>query len=155
MRLVMMLVSIGLWGLLLYVWAKSVLSQLVFFTLTIWIAAISMVAFSSGREVCEAKMVDRIKNTKLEEGSILPEQADEIELPSEEKSHMWKRAVIYYSMATPLILATPVMFLVFSESMFGGQVCKFYELAGNSQEECLANYASNPAFYKEASGFRY
>lgn len=155
MRLIMIFLSFCLWGTLLYVWAKSVLSQLVFFTLTAWIIAISFVAFSAGREVCEAKMVDRIKNQKLNDGSILPEQADEIELPSEEKSHMWKKAVIFYSVATPLVLSTPCMFLIYGESMFSGQVCKFYELAGNSQEDCLANYANNPQTYIEGSGFRY
>ena len=151
----MMIFSIALWGTLLYIWAKSVLAQLVFFTLTIWVIAITLLAFSSGREVCEAKLVDRIKNQKLADGSILPEQADEIELPSEEKSHLWKKALIFYSVASPLILAVPCMFLIFGDSMFAGQVCKFYELAGNSQEYCLANYASAPETFIEAAGFRY
>ena len=39
--------------------------------------------------------------------------------------------------------------------MFKGEVCKFYELAGNEQDVCLANYDANPEFYKSASGFRY
>lgn len=80
---------------------------------------------------------------------------DEIELPSEEKSHMWKKAVIFYSVATPLILSSAVMLLIFKDSMLTGQVCKFYELAGNSQAECLANYANDPEKYNLAAGFRY
>ena len=42
--------------------------------------------------------------------------------------------------------------------MFEGEVCKFYELAddvNNNQEECLKNYADDPSFYIDASGFRY
>ena len=59
-RLIIMLLSIAVWGTLLYIWAKSILAQLVIFALTAWIIAISTLSFSAGREVCEAKMVHRI-----------------------------------------------------------------------------------------------
>ena len=39
--------------------------------------------------------------------------------------------------------------------MLSGQVCKFYELAGYEQKDCLADYENDPAKYIEASGFRY
>ena len=107
-RLVMILASLAVWGTLVYIWAKSVLSQLVIFSFGLWILALSLTALSSGREVCEKKMVDKIKQQKLNEGLIQPEQVDEIELPSEEKSNMWKRAIIFYSVATPLVLAVAI-----------------------------------------------
>ena len=82
----------------------------------------------------------------LAEGKILPEQVDEIELPAEEKSHLWKKAVIYYSFATPLVLSVAGMFAIFPEAMFKGQICKLYELAAeeNLQSECIFNYTSDP-----------
>ena len=78
-------------------------------------------------------------------------------MPAEEKSRNWKVGVITYSIATPLILASPTMFLLFRQTMFKGEICKFYELAdpNNSQQECLADYDSNPDKYIDASGFRY
>ena len=155
LRLIMMVSCFAIWGMLLYIWAKTVLCQLVFWSLSLWIYAISTMAISSGREVCEIKMLDRLKNKKLEEGSVEPEQIDDIELPAEEKSGMWKKAVIFYDLAGPLIVSIAIMLVYDTESMLSGQVCKFYELAGNSQEDCLADYAKDPSKYIEASGFRY
>ena len=79
----------------------------------------------------------------------------EIELPEDEKSQTWRQAILFYSLGAPLVLASPVMYMIFSQSMFKGEVCKFYELAGNLQTDCLAGYDDNESFYKEASGFRY
>ena len=155
LRLIMIVSCFAIWGLLLYIWAKTVLSQLVFWSLSLWIFAISTLAISSGREVCEIKMLGKLKDKKLEEGSILPEQVDDIELPAEEKSQMWRRAIIYYDIAGPLLVSIAIMLVIDTESMLSGQVCKFYELAGNKQEECLADYANNPSKYILASGFRY
>jgi len=64
---------------------------------------------------------------------------------------------MFYSLTTPLILASPTMFWIFKESMFKGEVCKFYELANsqNDQQDCLANYADNSEYYIEKAGFRY
>ena len=157
LRLFFMVCSFAIWGTLLYVWAKAIFAQLQFYILTIWFFSISAVATSAGREVVEVKMVNKMKEEKLKDGSIQAEQVDEVELPSEEKSTMWKTALITYSMSTPLLLASSIMFAVFSESMFSGEVCKFYELAdsNNSQEDCLKSYTTNPDFYQEAAGFRY
>ena len=79
----------------------------------IWIVAISGVACSAGREVVELKLVHRLKNEKLKEGKIHPEQIDDVELPSDEKSTLWKFALICYEMAAPLVLASPIMFCIF------------------------------------------
>ena len=68
---------------------------------------------------------------------------------------MWKKAIIFYSVAAPLVLSVAVMFIFFSESMTSGQVCKFNELAGHSQADCLVNYATNSSKYIELAGFRY
>ena len=60
-------------------------------------------------------------------------------------------------MATPLVLASAIMYYVFPDSMMKGQICKFYELASdkNDQADCIANYDANPDFYIQASGYRY
>ena len=39
--------------------------------------------------------------------------------------------------------------------MFKGEVCKFYELAGNEQKDCLDDYDNNEDKYIDGSGFRY
>lgn len=155
LRLLFMTFSFAIWALLLYVWAKAIFAQLQFYTLTLWLYAITSVACSSGREVVEVKMVSRLQQEKLKEGLIKPEQVDEVELPSDEKSGMWKLAQISYSLATPLIMASPIMFLIFSQDMLKGEVCKFVELAGGVQNDCLSDYENNPAFYQETAGFRY
>ena len=62
-----------------------------------------------------------------------------------------------YTMAGPLVIASPIMFVIYQSDMFEGEVCKFYELAGgdNDQQECLENYFTDPSKYIKASGFRY
>ena len=112
LRLIMMITCFAIWGMLLYIWAKTVLSQIVFWSLSMWLFAISTLAMSSGREVCEIKMLEKLKNKKLEEGSVEPEQIDDIELPAEEKSAMWKRAVIFYDLAGPLLVSIAIMFVI-------------------------------------------
>ena len=58
------------------------------------------------------------------------------------------------------------MYMIFEQSMFMGEVCKFYELASNnhSQQVCLGyksegevdfQYKDNPQYFIEKSGFRY
>jgi len=51
---------------------------------------------------------------------------DELELPEEDKSDQWKGALISYSVAMPLILASPIMYYLYSDNMFKGEVCNFY-----------------------------
>ena len=65
--------------------------------------------------------------------SIEPEQVDEIELPSEDKSNQWKTALISYSVALPLVLASPIMFFAFKNDMLKGEICKFYELSNGGE----------------------
>ena len=125
-----MISCFALWCILLYVWSKAVFAQLQFYILTIWLYSISTVAFSSGREIVQAKMLEKIKQDKLNAGEVGMENVDEIELPAEEKSIRWKRAVISYSLSTTLVLASPIMYLIFNESMYSGEVCKFYMLSG-------------------------
>ena len=116
-----------------------------------------MTAWSSGREVVEVKMLEKIKTDKLKDGSIKPEQAGDIELPKEEKSNVWEHAMVFYAYATPLVIASPIMYLIYRKSMFKGEVCKLYELSdqGNSQEDCIENYSNNPSQYIKACKFRY
>ena len=62
-------------------------------------------------------MLDKLKDKKLADGSILPEQLDDVELPAEEKSTTWKKGVIFYSIASPLVLSVATMFLIDMGSM--------------------------------------
>ena len=55
------------------------------------------------------------------------------------------------------MLASPIMYLIYTKHMFEGEVCKFFELAdeNNDQNECINNYTNDPRYYIDASGFRY
>ena len=128
--------------------------------MSIWILAIMKIATSSGREVVQVKMLNKLKQDKLNSGAIEPEQVDELELPAEEKSDEWKGALITYSVAMPLILASPIMLYIFKDEMLRGEICKFYELSlGDDNEaaqlECVKNYEGNEEFYLEQAGLRY
>ena len=79
-------------------------------------------------------MVERLRDEKVKDKSVLPENVAEIELPEEDKSQAWRVAMLAYSLAAPLVFASPVMFSIFSESMMSGEVCKFFELAGHGQK---------------------
>jgi hypothetical protein len=61
-RLIMMFFTLAVLGSLMYIWAKSILAQLVIFSLGIWFFAQTLIALSAGREVVEVKMLDKIKN---------------------------------------------------------------------------------------------
>ena len=68
-------------------------------------------------------------------------------MPKDEKSNLWKTAIIFYSFATPLVIASPIMYLIFEQSMFTGEVCKLYELSNpknvtDPQGDCIKNYAN-------------
>jgi hypothetical protein len=78
--------------------------------LTTWLFAITRLSWASGREVVEKKLVERLRDEKLKNGSIQAENVGEVELPEDEKSQAWRIALLAYSLATPLILASPIMF---------------------------------------------
>ena len=139
-RLLIILLSMAIWCLLIYVWVKACIEQLQFYILTIWLFAIARLSWSAGREVMEKKLLMRRKYEMLSNKTLLPEDADTFDLPEEEKTQAWRSAMLGYSLAAPLVIASPIMYAIYNESMFEGEVCKFYELAKNTkeaQEECL------------------
>jgi len=69
-RLINMIASFFLWCILLYVWVKAVFAQLQFYILTLWLISSTKLAWSAGREVVEKKMVERLRDEKLKDGSI-------------------------------------------------------------------------------------
>ena len=79
-------------------------------------------------------MVVKIREEKLKEGEINNEGIDEVEFPADEKSNWWKVAVLSYSLAVPLVISGPMMFIFFGEQMWKGETCKFYELAQVAEE---------------------
>lgn len=98
---------------MLYVWGKAIFGQVVFYMLTIWIYAQTTVAISAGREVVEVKMLEKLKSKKREEPNANLEAIDEMELPSDEKSTMWKIAITSYTLGAPIVIAVPVMYALF------------------------------------------
>ena len=49
---------------------KAIFAQLQFYILTLWLVAITAVACAAGRQVVEVKMVEKLKDEKLKDGSI-------------------------------------------------------------------------------------
>ena len=170
-RIFMFLISLANWTLLLYVWSKAILGQIVFYTLTIWIYALTTLAISAGREVVEVKILEKLKAKKRDEPNANLEAIDEMELPSEDKSKMWKIAVTAYTLAAPFVFSVPIMFGLFWHNMIKGEVCEFFSLSTPSadspyygmkgsdlQTECLNHYDDSPemkAVFKDGAGFRY
>ena len=137
LRLVFILASFTVWGILSYVWVKDFCAKLQFWIMTLWLYAYTIMSIAAG-----AKVVEEKKTLKLRR------KEEPKELPQSEVSTLWISATKAYAFATPLVLASPIMFTIFHESMIRGEVCKFYELANTSettrQEDCLLNYASTP-----------
>ncbi len=103
-------------------------------------------------------MVERLKDQKVKSGEIEPEQLDTVDLPEEDKSGSWKVAVLAYSLAAPLVLASPAIYMIYPKSMFKGEICKFVELADvhNDQQECLDTFDDETRDdWIEKAGFRY
>ena len=155
---------------MLYVWGKAIFGQVVFYMLTIWIYAQTTVAISAGREVVEVKMLEKLKSKKREEPNANLEAIDEMELPSDEKSTMWKIAITSYTLGAPIVIAVPVMYALFWQKMIMGETCEFYSLATPSdptlqqfsarelQKYCMEQYPTDPVSgeaFKDESGFRY
>ena len=81
-----------------------------------------------------------------------------MELPADEKSSMWQTGVLFYSIATPMVIAVPIMYGLFWEKMIKGEVCQFYSLttqdyiesvkmtANQMIEYCVANYDNGDAY---------
>ena len=109
-RLIFIFCSFAIFCLLLYVWVKDIFAQIQFWILLTWVVAITRLSWASGREVVEKKMVERLRDEKLKDGSKQPENVAEVELPEDEKSQSWRLALLAYSLATPLVLASPIMF---------------------------------------------
>ena len=80
-------------------------------------------------------MLDKLKSSKRVEPNANLEAIDEMELPSDEKSSMWKIAITAYTLGAPLVIAVPITYTIFSEQMFKGETCEFYSLATPSDPE--------------------
>ena len=150
-RIVMFLFNLTNWIVMLYVWGKAILGQIVFYTLSIWIYALTTVAISAGREVVEVKILEKLKAKKRAEAGANLEAIDEMELPSDEKSTLWKVAITAYTLGTPLVFAVPIMYGIFWDKMIKGEVCEFYSLSNPELPEgvtetdpyayCISNYS--------------
>ena len=53
-------------------------------------------------------MVTRLRDQKLQEKSVLPENVAEVDLPDDKKSKAWQRAMLAYQLAAPLVIASPI-----------------------------------------------
>ena len=76
--------------------------------MTTWLYAYTRLAWASGRAVVEYKMVTRLRDQKLQEKSVMPENVAEVDLPDDKKSKAWQRAMLAYQLAAPLVIASPI-----------------------------------------------
>ena len=133
LRLLSFFVTLAFLVIMLFIWVKACAGRILFLALVLW--GFSQVAFSvsAGREVVEVKMLEKLKQKKRDAGAN-PETIVELELPSDEKSTLWKQAVYMYSFAVPLAVSVPIMYGIFWDQMSVGEICKFYSLAISSGE---------------------
>ena len=155
----MMVSSLVFWLILGFIMVKEVLFQIHFWILSVWLYAISCTAISSGRQVVEAKMLQKEKEKRGQDHNISQssEAGGIIQLPDEEKTTYWKLALIAYSMALPLVCASP--FQYYLTNMRKDVNCDLVQLAHSSDQTiygaCLDDYWNNPSEWDEQAGFRH
>lgn len=165
-RLIIFVTSLLIWLMMLYVWGKAIFGQIVFYTMSVFIYAMTTISVSAGREVVEEKMLEKLKEKRrCDPKETNREAIDEMELPVEEKSGLWKYAVTSYAIGAPLVLTVPIIFGIFWDKMIMGEVCKFYSLTSPDSEEtqdmtanqiqqyCIDNY--DTIDFVSQTGFRY
>ena len=141
-RLIIFVTSLLIWLMMLYVWGKAIFGQIVFYTMSVFLYAMTTISVSAGREVVEEKMLENLKEKRrVDPKEANREAIDEMELPADEKSGLWKYAVTSYAIGAPLVLAAPIIFAVFWDKMIKGEVCKFYSLT-NPDDEALVDKTS-------------
>ena len=82
------------------------------------------VAYSSGREVVQVKILHKKQQMLLEKGKN-PESVHQVELAEEEESKAWTYATAWYSFAMTLCFAVLALYLTFLNKMVKSNVCKF------------------------------
>jgi len=111
-RLLLIAVTLLVWGAMFYVNVKKCVMYLNFWSLSFTLLYLLTVLPNAGKIVVEKKL---LKSKEIEERSL---------------SKTWKRSVIYYSLAWPLTVTSCI---TFTFSFFRDQVCATYFDFGFSQ----------------------
>ena len=104
-RLILILITVGVWGANFYINVRKCVMYLNFWALTFTLLYLLCVFPSAGRQVVESKL--KAKNSFK----------DEVE------SDSWKRAVVLHSIAWPVSVTSAVLFSAF---LFEDQICATY-----------------------------
>ena len=79
------------------------------------------------------------------------ESKEDVELPEEEVTTYWRIAFIAYSLALPLVCASPIQY--HWSNMKKDVNCNLAQLANpddaNLYERCMREYDTNPAYWNE------
>lgn len=134
MRILAFLECFVLFFMLLYIWTKAILPQLIVYASLSLFVAIFLVAYSSGREVLQVKLLHQMRSKALDEGKS-PEKVDQVELPEDQVSDYWNKAIAAYSFALPFCFTTLALYATYHRHMVKSNVCKFVELAGKSDDQ--------------------
>ena len=148
-RLAMIICSLVIWLTLGFIMVKEVLYQLHFWIFSIWLYAISSIAISSGRKKVEAVMLEKLQREESEK--------EDVELPEEEVTTYWRLALVAYSLALPLVCASPIQY--HWTNMKKDVNCNLVQLANTDQPDlyhtCMVEYEEDPARWNEMAHWRH
>ncbi|CDW90199.1 UNKNOWN [Stylonychia lemnae] len=105
-RLVSLLLILVIWVMNFYINVKKVVIYLNFWALTFTLLSLGFLFVSSGRQVIEKKLKER--------GEPVEEK---------DRSHTWKKGVLFYTLAWPFTVASNVTFFTF---FYKDQTCQTY-----------------------------
>jgi len=118
----------SIWAFLAYIMVRMIFFYLSFWALTLLVMGIFSTAMAAGRQVVEGKMIAQLRKDERIAGSPV-HVILEADLPEEEKSVQWKRAILYYSLALPLTIVTPFFFYL--TPMRDDSICYLASISGS------------------------
>ena len=113
-RLLMIAILLGVWFTVFYILVRQILFFVSFYASTLQLAAQLLLAISAGRLVVETKMLKKLNEEKKKNFSKVNKffsQGDMVEqLPEEDQSSMWRAAIMLYTVSTPLVWISLILF---------------------------------------------
>lgn len=135
-RLAMIVTLTVTWFMCFYILVRQILFYLSFYAASIQLAAHITLSICCGRLVVEQKMLSKLNNEKLSNyrrmnKAFLPQ--DRIsELPEEDRSTMWRPAIMLYTVSTPFVWMSLILF--YATDMQHDILCVLAKLGNSGQD---------------------
>ena len=99
-------------------------------------------------------MLEKLQNEEADKGG---KSKEDVELPEEEVTTYWRHAFIFYSLALPLVCASPIQY--HWSNMKKDVNCNLAQLAhpddANLYQLCMEEYSSNPTYWNGMTNWRH